>query len=326
MGPQLEDELLALDRRPSGTSPRIQLFVKTACCAACVLVVCLWATPRRLATPGLAASANGEGCATLIQTAKDSNAMLREMDCVMAEGDFEVENVVDITNAQEDQEIVGFGGAFTESSALVLQALKPELQDKIIEAYFSLEEGIGYTLGRVHINSCDFSVNSYSFDDVYNDFDLKYFDDTVAHDARTMIPFIHAAQEVAYPRKITMLASPWSPPAWMKTNGKMVGSDFPGLRPECRDVWARYISRWLHAYERYEVPIWGLTVQNEPENPARWEGCLYDAETSAGFVRDFLGPTLKKDHPNLKLFAFDHNKVRRGLGFRAGGGWGGCIR
>jgi glucosylceramidase len=264
-----------------------------------------------------ATSGASRTCARVVQTAHGSKERLAMRGCEPFVADFEATTVIDVTGATPQHEILGFGGAFTESSALVYQALPPDMRKRFINAYFALgddegkgEEGIGYTLGRVHINSCDFSVNSYSFDDVPEDFELQYFDDELGHDARTMIPLIHDAQRAA-PLKLRMLASPWSPPAWMKKTRKMDGSDpAPGLRDECRDVWARYVSRWVTAYEQLGIPIWAVTMQNEPENRAAWEACAYDPEQGAAFVRDYLGPTLRADHPDLKIFAFDHNKVR----------------
>ena len=119
------------------------------------------------------------------------------------------------------QEFAGFGGAFTEAAAINWRKLSDEKQVEVIKLYFGSPEdgGLGYTMGRVPINSCDFSPGSYTFDDVAGDVELKHFDSSVAHDVDVgMVPMIQAAQKMAKARgeKFKLLASPWSPPAWMK--------------------------------------------------------------------------------------------------------------
>jgi O-glycosyl hydrolase len=213
------------------------------------------------------------------------------------------------------QEIIGFGGAFTEASAYNFFKLPSLLQKKVIELYFG-EDGINFSLGRIHINSCDFSLESYSFDDFENDYSLKHFDDNVTHDTLEIIPFIREAM-LASSLKIRLVASPWSPPAWMKVpspdTGKssMLGSETPnGLRNEHRVkyAWAKYISRFVSAYKGKGVDIWAVTPQNEPEFPAPWEACSYNASFESQFINSFFGPIMKTDHPDVKILAFDHNK------------------
>jgi len=109
-------------------------------------------------------------------------------------------------------------------------------------------------------------------------------------------------------KELKLLASPWSPPAWMKTNNEMDHSGNPGLKESCRDVWAKYIARWVTAYKNQGIPIWAMTVQNEPMANSNWEACLQPAEWQAEFIANFLGPTMKSAHPEVGIFAFDHNK------------------
>eukprot|EP00439_Symbiodinium_sp_Y106_P049138 s2314_g6.t1 len=187
--------------------------------------------------------------------------------------------------------------------------LHPDLQKEVLELYFG-DLGIGYSLGRVHINSCDFSMGNYSFDDVPEDHDLVHFDHSVARDSKAVIPMIRSAQKLvrASGGKLRLVASPWSPPAWMKMNGAMNGSHSPGLREDCRDAWARYFASWIDAYKQHGVQIWAVSVQNEPEHNAPWEACCYTAADEAAFIAGHLGPTLQALHPEVGIFAFDHNK------------------
>jgi glucosylceramidase len=211
------------------------------------------------------------------------------------------------------QEIIGFGGAFTETAAVNFYKLPADVQGKVAEYYFG-EEGIGYTLGRVPINSCDFSEASYSFDEVKGDYDLLYFDTELTHDEAAMLPFLRLAMKTSG-HKLRVVASPWSPPKWMKKpiDGihYMNGSVTPiGLLEDAKTktAWAKYISLWVTSYSEKGVPIWAVTPQNEPEFPAPWEACAWDEVGERDWVADYLGPILRQFHPDLLILAYDHNK------------------
>jgi glucosylceramidase len=204
------------------------------------------------------------------------------------------------------QAIEGFGGAFTEAAASTFAKMDSEAQSAILKAYFDPVEGLGYSLCRTHINSCDFALDNYAYAEVPGDESLQHF--SIERDRRTIIPLIRAAMQVAG-RPIKFFASPWSPPAWMKTNGQM---NFGGkLKPEYRGVWARYYARYVKAYQEEGIPIWGLSVQNEPEVTQTWDSCIYSGEEERDFVRDFLGPTLVDEGlGHLRLIIWDHNRDR----------------
>ncbi len=202
------------------------------------------------------------------------------------------------------QEIEGFGGAFTEAAAETLLHMPEPVQEEILRAYFDPEAGHGYTLCRTHINSCDFSLGLYAHCEREGDFELASY--SIDRDRRALIPMIRRAREIAG-GELRLLASPWSPPAWMKTNGRMTGGG--KLRPECRDAWARCYVRFIEEYAREGIPIWGLTVQNEPAATQRWESCVYTAEEERDFVRDHLGPVLHAaGMSEVRLVIWDHNR------------------
>ncbi|MFN2285121.1 MAG: glycoside hydrolase family 30 protein, partial [Anaerolineae bacterium] len=202
------------------------------------------------------------------------------------------------------QTIEGFGGAFTEAAAVTLYKMPPEKQAEILKAYFDSQEGNGYTLCRTHINSCDFSLGNYAYDEVEGDVALTHF--SIDHDRRALIPMIKAAMDVAGDA-LKLFASPWSPPAWMKTNGEM--NHGGKLKPEYRDAWARYYCRYIREYEKEGVPIWGLSVQNEPLAIQTWDSCIYTGEEERDFVRDYLGPTLEREGlADVNLIIWDHNR------------------
>ncbi|KAL3669320.1 hypothetical protein V7S43_005697 [Phytophthora oleae] len=207
---------------------------------------------------------------------------------------------------------MGFGGAFTEAAALQFQKLSKEKQEEVLTLYFDKEKGSAYSFGRVPMGSCDFSVDSYNFAETENDLDLVNFDVDVTHDTEAIIPFIKRALERRPDMK--MFLAPWSPPAWMKRssseyNASMLGSVKPvGLRDDMRAPWALYFSKFITAYKKHGIPFWGVSPQNEPEFAAPWEACAYNPEYEAEFIGEFLGPVLDRDHPDLTLMVFDHNR------------------
>ena len=228
--------------------------------------------------------------------------------------------MIAVDPSKKYQTIIGFGGAFTDAATYNIAQFSDDDQKSIIDMYFG-SEGIGYTLGRVPINSCDFSLKSYNFDNVPDDFTLEHFDNNVTHDTEHMIPVMLAAQEAVSSSDnhlvgLRLLASPWSPPAWMKVpiNGaqSMVGSSLPNGLIASHDVmqsWALYISKWIAAYKRYGLNIWALTPQNEPAFAAPWEACVYNASFEKYWVENYLGPTLDSNgQEDVKILGLDHNK------------------
>jgi len=257
--------------------------------------------------PAAWAQASGDRRVEVYVTAKDTGDRLRKAAPVafapLPQPDERSPTVL-VDPSKTFQTIEGFGGALTDASAETFAKLPPERQHEVLTAYFDPEKGIGYSLGRTHIHSCDFSSESYAYDETPGDVALKHF--TIERDRREKIPFIRAAL-VAAGGALKLFGSPWSPPAWMKTNGSMLHGG--RLRPEYHDAWARYIARFVREYEKEGIPIWGLTVQNEPMASQTWESCLFSAEEERDFVRDHLGPTLDKAGlSRVKLMIWDHNR------------------
>lgn len=201
------------------------------------------------------------------------------------------------------QSVLGIGGALTDASAETFYKLPKNKQAEILNAYYNDKTGIGYTLGRTHIQSCDFSSDTYSYV-ADNDAALKTFN--IDHDRKYRIPFIKAAIAAAG-GKLTLFATPWSPPAWMKTNNDMLHGG--KLKPEYDQAWANFYIKFINAYEKAGIPIWGLSVQNEPMAVQKWESCIYTAEDERDFIKNYLGPTLYKNGmADKKLFIWDHNR------------------
>lgn len=214
----------------------------------------------------------------------------------------EQQQCVFIDNASTFQTLLGIGGALTDASAETFFKLPKDQQQELIRAYFDPRDGIGYSLGRTHINSCDFSSESYTYIKE-GDTNLESFN--IAHDLKYRIPFIKAALAAAG-KGFTLFVSPWSPPAWMKSNHDMLHGGF--LLPKYYECWAEYYARFIKAYENEGINVWGLTVQNEPMASQTWESCVYTAGQECDFVK-VLGPALKKAGlKNKKILVWDHNR------------------
>jgi glucosylceramidase len=241
----------------------------------------------------------------VVQTAKDTGDRLTpKQELTLAPGIVESPHFVNVDASQCFQTIEGFGGAFTEAAAVIFYKLPMEKQAEVLRAYFDSNVGHGYTLCRTHINSCDFSSGNYAYDEVADDHELRHF--SIDCDRQALLPMIRDAFQVAGGR-IKLLATPWSPPAWMKTNGKMIQGG--KLKPECRETWANYYCRYIQEYERENIHIWGVSVQNEVEATQTWESCLYSPEEERDFVRDYLGPALQREGlTDIRLLVFDHNR------------------
>jgi glucosylceramidase len=240
----------------------------------------------------------------IIQTAKDEPIKWNDLGNVaLREGKPSIDDVLTIKPALEYQQWIGFGGAFTEAAAYSFAQVSAENQKRIIRAYFNKDEGLGYTLGRTHINSCDFSLGNYTYVEE-DDHTLATF--SIAREKEYVLPMVKLAMAEAG-NPLMILASPWSPPAWMKTNGDM--NHGGKLKEEYRALWALYYVKYIKAMEAEGVPIWGITVQNEPEATQVWDSCRYTAEEERDFIRDYLGPTLTQHGlGECKIVIWDHNR------------------
>ncbi len=216
----------------------------------------------------------------------------------------EHEPTIMIDDTKTFQTIIGFGGAFTDAAADTFAKLPKDAQEQFLKATFDPVEGNAYSLCRTTIHSCDFSPEMYTYDDTPGDKDLKNF--SIAHDLKDRIPFIKRAI-AASKGNLKLFASPWSPPAWMKTNNDMLHGG--KLKPDCDQTWADYFVKYINAYKAEGVPIWGVTVQNEAAAVQVWESCVYTADEEKDFVKNFLGPTFQKDGlSDVKIMIWDHNR------------------
>eukprot|EP00735_Rhodelphis_limneticus_P000939 TRINITY_DN11474_c0_g1::TRINITY_DN11474_c0_g1_i1::g.10925::m.10925 TRINITY_DN11474_c0_g1::TRINITY_DN11474_c0_g1_i1::g.10925 ORF type:complete len:545 (-),score=176.73,sp/Q9UB00/GLCM4_CAEEL/40.61/2e-126,Glyco_hydro_30/PF02055.11/5.3e-142 TRINITY_DN11474_c0_g1_i1:44-1642(-) len=218
---------------------------------------------------------------------------------------------IQVNHAQKYQKIVGFGGAFTDSVGINLNKATPEIQELILDNYFG-EQGLEYNIGRIPIASCDFSERVYSYDDVEDDFGLEHWA-LQPEDYELKIPYIQRAMKKST-HKLNMFATPWSAPAWMKTNGQMDGGEMKE-GDEYRETWKNYFMKFLRAYHEQGVDMWAVTVQNEPTSPYKysWQSMRTSGEQEFDFVKRYLGPALEElkaqDGLDVKLMVHDCQRI-----------------
>ncbi|MDX8147656.1 discoidin domain-containing protein [Lentzea sp. BCCO 10_0061] len=206
------------------------------------------------------------------------------------------------------QEIDGFGASITDSSAELLAGLPPAARADTMRKLFDPTSGIGVSFLRQPVGSSDFTAakEHYTYDDVpagQTDFPLRNF--SVRHDEAKILPLLREAKRLN-PR-LKIMATPWSPPAWMKDNDSLVGGKLKD-DPKVYDAYARYLVKFVQAYARAGVPVDFLSVQNEPQNrkPDAYPGT--DMPVAAQIkVIEALGPKLRTASPRTKILGYDHN-------------------
>jgi len=270
----------------------------------CVLLAAC--TGNEKSTPATEAF-NTNGKKVLVYTTADSsNLRLTATDTLefKEKGQpFENEITVFVDPSKTFQTYFGIGAALTDASAETFYKLPKDKQQELMTAYFSTDKGIGYTVGRTNINSCDFSSDMYTYIKE-GDKELSTFN--IEHDRKYKIPFIKEAMAAAG-GKINLFASPWSPPAFMKDNNDVLHGG--KLKPEFAASWAMYYTKFIKEYEKSGIPVWGISIQNEPMATQRWESCLYTAEEERDFLKDHLGPTMEKEGlKDKKIIVWDHNR------------------
>ncbi|MGO9585112.1 MAG: glycoside hydrolase family 30 protein [Limisphaerales bacterium] len=259
-----------------------------------------------MGAPAQGTSGHSTNHVEIYLTARDTGQKLAkagETELVKGLPAVEQEECIFVDPSKTFQTVLGIGGALTDAAAETFYKLPEGKQQELLRAYFDPQAGIGYTLGRTSIHSCDFSSGSYTY---VKDGDKQLDSFDIAHDLKYRIPFIKAAMAKAG-HDFTLFASPWSPPGWMKDNGDMLHGG--KLKPEYYESWARYYGRFIQAYEKEGIPVWGLTVQNEPLAKQTWESCIYTAEEERDFVKNYLGPALHKAGlQDKKIIIWDHNR------------------
>ncbi|HET9060180.1 MAG TPA: glycoside hydrolase family 30 beta sandwich domain-containing protein, partial [Acidimicrobiales bacterium] len=210
--------------------------------------------------------------------------------------------------SREFQTMTGFGGAITDSAASVLYSLAPAQRDAAMRMLFDPVTGDGLDFLRQPIGASDFVSGSqdYTYDDMpagETDYLQAHF--SIAHDIPEIIPLLRQAEQLN--PHLTIMATPWSPPAWMKTGGSLIGGRLID-EPRIYFSYALYLTKFVEAYQAQGVHISYLTVQNEPQNrnPGTYPGTDMSAAQEEKVI-EYLGPMLKANHLDTQILAYDHN-------------------
>ena len=199
------------------------------------------------------------------------------------------------------QEILGFGGAFTDAACYMFNQLAPSARERLFHEMFHPSE-MGLSVCRICVGSSDYARKVYSFDEGAPDPDLKRF--SIEHDREYILPMLREARQ-ANP-ELFLFASPWSPPGWMKFNGSMLGGS---MHRQFMPAYARYFLEFLKGYAAEGVPVQAVTPQNEvdTDQDGRMPACIWAQEYEIEFVRDHLGPLLERSGAPAKIWILDHN-------------------
>ncbi|RZM18495.1 MAG: glucan endo-1,6-beta-glucosidase, partial [Pedobacter sp.] len=192
------------------------------------------------------------------------------------------------------QSMDGFGFTLTQGSAQVIKGLATTQQNNLLNELFG-SNGIGISAIRISIGASDLSTYSYSYRDGAS-FSLA------GPDLTDLIPMIKKIQAINPGIKI--LATPWSAPRWMKTNGSWIGGS---LNANNYGDYATYFLDYLNAMRAQGIEIWGITPQNEPENPHSEPSMLMTANEQLNFINNHLGPRIRNAGYQTKIIGFDHN-------------------
>ena len=199
------------------------------------------------------------------------------------------------------QEVLGFGAALTDAACYVLGRLAPEERAQLFREFFHPSEA-GFNVGRICVGASDYARELYSYDEGEEDPDLRRF--SIDHDRDFAIPMLLETRRVN--PDLFLLASPWSPPGWMKANGSMLGGS---MRKKSYAVYALYVAKFLGAYREAGVPVNALSVQNETDTDqdGRMPACLWGQEYEMEFVSGHLGPLFRQRGIDTKIWIVDHN-------------------
>ncbi|MFQ3547319.1 MAG: glycoside hydrolase family 30 beta sandwich domain-containing protein [Termitinemataceae bacterium] len=293
---------------------------------------------------------------TIVETAKDTDRRLSPVSAEerLVQNPKHLSCIITIDPHTNYQTFQGFGGALTESAAFVLASLSPEQRQTVLHAYFDQKQGLGYTLARTHLNSCDFSLGNWACverpDAQLASFSMEMPDRyqiPLIHDAmnvvrdtaspgtaavgigalqaggtavagRSLVSQASGASAVNSPAPsepsvsdgtLKLMVSPWSPPGWMKDTGEM--NHGGKLLKQYYPLWAAYFVRFIKELADRGIPVWAVSVQNEPEARQIWDSCLWTAGEEAEFAIEHLGPQLERAGlGHIAILIWDHNRDR----------------
>lgn len=230
--------------------------------------------------------------------------------CVEDELDFLTDNgeenqVVNLYPTMKYQTFEGFGGALTESAGYIFGQMNKDQQDEMLQQYFGANQ-MKYRMVRIPIDSCDFSLGHYEAVEDAEDKEFCRFQ--LERVEKNIFPLLDSAQKV-YGENLDIMLTPWSPPAYMKTNQDR--NHGGGIKEEYKKIWADYICRYIKEYRGRGYKVKRISLQNEPKAVQSWDSCIYTAMEEKEFLRDYMWPSLQENGlEDIEIFIWDHNKER----------------
>jgi len=221
-------------------------------------------------------------------------------------------STIDVNEHQQFQQMDGFGAAVTDSSAwLMYTRMSTSQRNDLMKHLFDPANGIGISFMRIPMGASDFSVNGpYSYDDLppgQTDPTLSKF--SINHDTAYILPILK--QALALNPSLKFMANPWSPPAWMKTNGSMYGTSNGHIGTLIHSDYgplAQYFVKFIQAYQAQGIPIYAITPQNEPGYaPDNYPGMFLSASDESNFIKNYLSPALNQANLHPRLIPYDHS-------------------
>jgi glucosylceramidase len=211
-------------------------------------------------------------------------------------------SAITINPATTYQIMDGFGYALTEGSCEVISAMAATQQNQLLNDLYNPITGLNASVVRISIAASDLSSSSYSYNETSGDVNMNNFS-LNGPDLTYLIPIIKKIQLIN--QNIKILATPWSAPRWMKTNNSWVGGS---LQTQYYAAYAKYLVKYFAAMQAQGISIWGITPQNEPENPYNEPSMLMNSTEQKNFINTQLGPQMAAaGYGNIKIIAFDHN-------------------
>ena len=211
-------------------------------------------------------------------------------------------NTVTINPATTYQNVDGFGFCMTEGSAEVISSLTDNQQNVLLNELFDKNTGLGISMLRISIGASDLSSSNYSYNETSGDTNMANFS-LAGPDLTYLIPILKKV--LAINPDIKILATPWSPPRWMKSNSSWVGGS---LNAASYAAYAIYFVKYIAAMKAQGIAVWGITPQNEPENPNNNPSMVMNSTEEKNFINNNLGPSLATaGYSTVKIIAFDHN-------------------
>lgn len=260
-------------------------------------------TPPKVAPP---VTPTGIGKANVWITMGDQSRLLtKDLDATIYEASATASPLITINASSKLQEIEGFGASLTGSAAYVLnQNLSTTQRNILLNDLFDPSVGIGITYLRMTIGASDFSLSDYTYNDIptnQTDFSLNNF--SIEKDEDDIVPVLKKIVEI-YP-DIRIMGSPWTAPAWMKTNASFKGGK---LKTDCYDVYANYFVKYIQAYKTHGITIDAITPQNEPLHFTANYPCMeMQPAEQAAFIKNSLGPAFAENDIDTKIIIYDHN-------------------